>query len=183
MCNFASFFVNRETLELAVAGLVHHELDAKTLGIHREDQNPPCRWSECEWTADDSGASLVVRTEDASGNAIKRHILATYPTRADFLRWAIPVAEKLGNHIVMSQADADALVLPSGSHDNIVVGCGGPITLPHVVGAGDIDARSATSLSLPVLTRSGHIDAGSASSLSLPALTTCAGHIYARSAS
>jgi len=180
MCNFASFFIHRETLDLAAAGLVHHELDAPLCGIRREDAD--CPWSECEWTADDSGASLVVRTADDSGDSLKRHILGMHPTRQSFLREAVASAGRRGIHHVFTQSNADALALPAGSRDAIIVWADGAIVLPQVCSAGSIDARAATSLSLPALTTcAGSIGARAATSLSLPALQT-SGYIDARAA-
>ena len=180
MCQLASFFINRETLEIAAAGLVHHEQDAPLCGIRREDAD--CPWSECEWTGDDSGSSLVVRTVDASGESLKRHILSMYPTRQAFLRAAVVIAAKRGLHHVYNQSDADALALPAGSRDAIIVWADGAIVFWQVCSAGSIAARAATSLSLPALTTcAGYIDARAATSLSLPALQTC-GDIDARAA-
>lgn len=77
MCNFLSGIITREHYpRMLCANLLNHDSTVSHYKFRPE------QYREWEWTADDDGASLKVRTifgEDA--NALKSAILALWPTR------------------------------------------------------------------------------------------------------
>ena len=92
MCDFLSFFVHRNADKIraldkryAIGDLNSHSESATLAGIkygHDGDE-----WAEAEWTADDDGASLVVR--DSRADVLRAVILGDFKTRPAAIKYAI----------------------------------------------------------------------------------------------
>ena len=82
MCEFVSFVFVPATEEVFAGSLDSHS------GIEAGWDLKPGSYRECEWTQDDDGKSLVVRTEadDPKPAYFKSLILAHFPTRKALLK-------------------------------------------------------------------------------------------------
>jgi len=92
MCEFASFVLTDDEKILA-GDLFSHE------GIEKGWSLSPTGYRECEWTRDDKGESLTVRTAPGDKhrpNWFKAIILSKFPTRKALLK-AITIGKSNGN--------------------------------------------------------------------------------------
>ena len=117
MCEFISVSVNPDCdkkLKIWAAG--NFTSHSETAKIHRLK---PDTYREVEWTKEDDGASLVVRTipkEDHEPNWYKACILAEFPTRTDLISWCLENNLTVGSHLDLGGTKITKLP------DNLAVG-------------------------------------------------------------
>jgi hypothetical protein len=97
MCDFASFLISKDGKKYACADLRSHSATMKALKLSATD------WRECEWTEDDTGASLSVRRHDPDPDAswYRACILGDYKTRQELLDYLIPIVAKNGGDLYL----------------------------------------------------------------------------------
>jgi hypothetical protein len=98
MCDFASFLISKDGKKYACADLRSHSATMKALKLSEKD------WRECEWTEEDTGASLSVRRHDPDPDEswYLACILGDYKTRQDLIDYLIPIVAKTSGYLYLN---------------------------------------------------------------------------------
>ncbi len=105
MCDFASGLIDiKDTDAFYCVDLQSHS------GTYNALKLAPGSYREFEWLRDDDGKSLSVRVapgDKHDANWYKACVLAKFPTRPDFIRWAIPRLQAINISLLMPYIEVD----------------------------------------------------------------------------
>src|SRR5512146_289372 len=143
MCNFLSGVITIPDHRILCGDLLHHE---KTVSAYKLN---PETYREWEWTADDSGESLIVRVAEEDSSWLKTQILTSYPSRSELLLECIRQVANVGCDLYLDGCTG-LKALP----ENLKVGgylslggCTGLTALPeNLKGGGDLYLCGCTGL-------------------------------------
>jgi hypothetical protein len=111
MCDFISGVINRTTCEVKFYDGRSHSALFEALKLHHKN------WAEWEWTKEDDGKALDVRTHDSlpgnNAKQLKASLLSQFPTRSDAVARFVKTLDKRITTLYLNGATiSTALTIP-----------------------------------------------------------------------